>query len=471
MSRLRRTARRAAVVATALVAAGAALSAAGASDRPVGPLEARIGLVPSRSGGVVVGVPPLGRLDLDTHAGPLQVRATVTGVDLARARALLTGDDPGHRIAVQVQDDVQHALGLAVARAMLLALLASGLVCAAVFRRRRDVLVGTGAVTAALLVAGGTGGATYRSEALSQPRFSGLLAQAPALVGEVRDFDSYGQRVATLTANVTRVYASLSTLPDALPEPDSTRVLWVSDTHLNPTAYRVMQELVDQFDVSAVVDTGDSADLGSVLENRLVAPMGDFDVPYLWVRGNHDSRAVTQRYLAGLGVQVVDDGQVVEVAGIRFTGTGDPRFTPDKSVVRTREQDRVELEAAGDRLRRAVDRQTEPVDVALVHEPPMGEPLYGAVPLVLSGHTHERSDRVEDGTLHLVQGSSGGAGLRAFDRGEALPLQMSVLHFDDEGALLAVDDISVGGVGQRSVTLERRTPESYGDVDEQAEVD
>ena len=89
---------------------------------------------------------------------------------------------------------------------------------------------------------------------------------------------------------------------------------------------------------------------------------------------------------------------------------------------------------------------------------------------MLDGHVHERRSRVVDGTLELTQGSSGGAGLRSFDGGEALPLQMSVLHLDaDTGDLLAVDDITIGGVGQRSISLERRSAESYAEDVEAAE--
>jgi hypothetical protein len=120
------------------------------------------------------------------------------------------------------------------------------------------------------------------------------------------------------------------------------------------------------------------------------------------------------------------------------------------------------LLGAGERLADSVEASEQPVHVALVHQPKMAEPLMGRVPLVLDGHVHERRSRVDKGTLELTQGSSGGAGLRTLDGDSALPLQMSVLHFDDDGTLLAVDDITIGGLGERSVTVERRTPQSYG---------
>jgi hypothetical protein len=162
---------------------------------------------------------------------------------------------------------------------------------------------------------------------------------------------------------------------------------------------------------------------------------------------------------------VLDDGQQVVIGGVRFAGTGDPLFTPNKQVASETDANDARLERAGEQLADAVEASDEPVHVALVHEPGMAGPLMGRVPLVLDGHVHQRRSRVQNGTLELTQGSSGGAGLRTLDGGDgddALPLQMSVLHFDPDGTLLAVDDITIGGLGQRSVTVERRTPESYG---------
>lgn len=450
----------------ALVSAGLALSAWGSTSRDIGPLQARLGVVPALSGGIAIEVPPLGRLGLPTHAGPLQVHATVTGVDARRARALLRSKNPGRTVAAQVTQDSQDALAGAAARGLLVALLASGVTCGVVFRKRREVLAGTATVALVLSASAGIAGLTLRSEALVEPRFDGLLEQAPLLVGRVQDFDAYSQRLAQLTSNVARVYGTLGTLP-AAPDADSTRVLWVSDVHNNPQSFTFMRQLIDQFDVAAVVDTGDLSDLGTASETRFLEGLGTLEVPYVYVRGNHDSKTVTQPFVARQpnGV-VLDDGAVTEIGGVRFAGIGNPLFRPNKEVAAESEANADKLRAAGEQLAQAIADAEEPVDVALVHEPKMAVPLFGSVPLVLVGHLHERRPRRADGTLELSQGSSGGAGLRTLDGGQPEPLQMSVLHFDSEGGLLAVDDITIGGLGERSITVERRSPDSYADADE-----
>jgi hypothetical protein len=92
----------------------------------------------------------------------------------------------------------------------------------------------------------------------------------------------------------------------------------------------------------------------------------------------------------------------------------------------------------------------------LVHEPPAAEPLYGRVPLVLAGHTHERRAETHDGTQLVVQGSTGGAGLRGLEHETPTPLQLSVLYFDPTSKqLVAYDDLQLGGLGSASVEIRR----------------
>lgn len=437
------------------------MTAWGSTSRAIGPLEVRLSLVPALAGGVAVSVPPLGQLDLPTHKGPLKVSATVTRVDPDRARALLTSRSPGRTAVSQVTADSYDALAAAAAKAGLVALLSSAVTCAVVFRRPGPVLHGTAAVAVALAASAAVAGVTLRTEGLNEPTFDGLLAQAPALIGRVQDFDAYSQRVAELTRNVARVYGSLDALP-ASPSSDSTRMLWVSDVHNNPQSYTLMSRLVEQFSVEAILDTGDIVDVGSAVENRLLNRVSDFGVPYLYVRGNHDSQLTQATIAVQPRARVVDDGEIIDVAGVSIAGIGDPLFRPNKSAGSQVEADDAALRAAGERLAAAVEAAPSPVDVVMVHNPKTAAPLFGKVPLILDGHTHERRHRFEDGTLELTQGSSGGAGLRTFDGEGALPLQMSVLHFDGDGALIGVDDITVGGLGQRSVTVERQTPQSYG---------
>ncbi len=452
------------VVAVALTAAAAAVVGLGGVRAEVGPLTARLHLDVAAGGGTQVELAPLGRIRFDTHAGPLRLRADVEQVRPGEVGAFVRQGLGSRSVREEVTADLRAGLVDLAVRSTLVALVAAATACALVFHRWRAVAAGVAAALAGTAACGAVAVGTFRSAAVAEPAFDGLLSQAPRLLGGVADasvaLDAHARRLSELTSNIALLYGALDEPVDD-PSQDAVRLLWVSDIHNDRAAYEVMATLVERFDVAAVVDTGDSTDLGSPAENSLHAAAGRFGVPYAWVRGNHDS-AGTQEFMAGLpGVVVLDDGAVLEVAGVRLAGTGDPRFTPVRAV-QGDDAAEEELRAAGSRLAASIERSEEPVDIALVHEPGMAGPLHGVVPLVLDGHVHERGSQVVRGTLELTQGSSGGAGLRSFDGGEALPLQMSVLHLDpDDGALLAVDDITIGGVGQRSVSLERHSAASY----------
>jgi hypothetical protein len=106
-----------------------------------------------------------------------------------------------------------------------------------------------------------------------------------------------------------------------------------------------------------------------------------------------------------------------------------------------------------------------PVAVAAVHEPYAVPPLLGTVPLVLAGHLHTRSVRLDpSGTRVMVQGSTGGAGISSdsihqITAGEPVPLDATLLYVarrgERAGQVVAYDEITVGGFGLASVTLDR----------------
>jgi hypothetical protein len=79
------------------------------------------------------------------------------------------------------------------------------------------------------------------------------------------------------------------------------------------------------------------------------------------------------------------------------------------------------------------------------------------VPLVLAGHTHERKvSELGDGTVLMVEGSTGGAGLRGLQGEYPEPLTCTVLYLDPAtGRLEAYDEITLGGLGETEVTIQR----------------
>lgn len=456
------------LVTVTLLGAWLGLLVVGNVRTDVGPMDTTMTLRPSWSGGTKINVSPLGSLELDSHHAPLRLDVNIDQLDPVRATALVNHPERINGLEDEIAHDVQEGTLDVAVRSVVAVLSGATALGLAVYRRPRRALAAGGLALALLAASGVTAAATWNPKSVLEPKFSGLLASAPSVVGSARsivtEFGVYQEELARLVTNVTKLYEATSTLPAYQPSPATTRVLHVSDIHLNPIAWSVIRSLVEQYEIDVIVDAGDTMDHGTAAENRFLEPIPDLGAPYVWVRGNHDS-IETQEAMAELGdsVHVLDNGVPVTVAGLRIAGMGDPQFTPDRSVV---PQGDPAERAAGRELAFALRKQRvrgTPVDIAVMHNPVAAEQTDGEVPLALAGHTHQRSNEVlEGGTRLMVEGSTGGGGLRAVEDEAPQEVQASVLYLDEEtDRLQAWDSITLGGLGLAKAEVSRHLP---GDV-------
>ncbi|MFJ6788283.1 metallophosphoesterase family protein [Streptomyces angustmyceticus] len=431
---------------------------------PVGPMDTSMALRPSLTGGTRIDVPPLGDLELRSHYAPVRLDVGVDRLDPVRSRALVDHPERFAGLQDEVTRDVTRAtLGLALHSGAAVAAGATALGLA-VYRRPRRALAAGGLALALLAASAGTAYATWNPKSVLEPRFSGLLSSAPSVVGNARnivsEFNVYQKELARLVTNVTKLYDATSTLPVYQPDPTTIRVLHVSDIHLNPGSWRIIASLVKQYRINVIIDTGDTMDHGSAAENHFLDPASALGAPYVWVRGNHDSRS-TQKYLTGRPrVTVLDHGGVARVAGLSLAGVGDPQFTPDRSVVAA--GDPAERTAGG-RLADSLRTQRlagTPVDIALAHHPTAATEADGLAPLALAGHLHHRENTtLPQGTRLMVEGSTGGGGLRAVQNRKPAPVEASVLYLDrTTKRLQAWDEITLGGLGLSRAEVSRHLP-------------
>lgn len=458
----------AARVALALVGALVAVLLFARISAPIGPFDATLSIRPG-SGGAEVAVPPLGSLAADVFDGPLRLDVQLQSVDQGRAEALAS--DPVRLAGVvdRVIEDLRSAVVKLVVITVLAALGGAALVSWVVLRRRREPVIAAGLTGALLLGIGGVGATTWRPEALSTPTYNGLLVNANSLIGSAQDlvarFDAYRASLTDLVANVGSLYSTLAALPPPGGDDETVTLLHVSDLHLNPAGFDLVRQVADQFQVDGVLDSGDITDWGSAPENTLIDSVGSLGVPYVFVRGNHDSAITAERLAAQPNTTVLDD-TAVEIAGLTIVGARDPRFTPDKTTGDDDAGPEV-LTRAGEGLLRFVESMDGTPDIALVHDPKLAPPLDGEVPLVLAGHTHDRkASELDAGTTLMAQGSTGGAGLRALQGEYPEPLTGTVLYFSaDTGLLQAYDEITLGGLGESEVTIQRTVvPQDDGDA-------
>jgi predicted phosphodiesterase len=444
------------------VAAGAlgavlAVTLVAREDARIGPTSVRLSVRPALSGTSRLAVPPFGSVTAHTHKGPLQFRATLDDVDVAALnRALNEDDEVGgglrrrslNAALAPLERDARHAARDFLLRVTAVGLL-GGLAGVLLFGRRdarRLALAAAGGAlaTAVLLV---PSVATYDVTAFRAPRYEGAVEYAPALVGDVRTgldrLQTLRDEMARITTNLNRAYAALGR-PVPLLDGATVRVLHVSDVHLNPAGFDLARQLADKFEVAAVVDTGDMGTWGLPPERSITRRVRDFDVPYLFVKGNHDNPAMVAAVAANHNAHVLHDSAAT-VQGVRFYGVADPVFSPGRGY-RVDEFERLKERRSVD-VATELDGQARRPDVLLVHDPALARYALGSVATVLDGHLHSFGTQVVNGTRELRTGTVGGAGPDGLRAKQPVPYTAEVLYFDPgTHRPVAVDRITVAAL-------------------------
>jgi predicted phosphodiesterase len=419
----------------------AAISLAPPARRTVGPGELSMRAFPSAQGTSSLALPPLGEVRAATHAAPLRIELRVDRIDVESLESVLDADEPEETLRGDVERDLGPLLR-AFALRTIAAALVGGVVTGALLPRRaahRVALAGGSAVVVAAALLGWSW-ASYDSKGFDHAQFTGPLERAPAILDAAqRQIDGLADvrdRVKVLSEQLSGIYAAVERDPVKV----DTTILHVSDIHSNPLGVEIVTQLARAFDVDAVLDTGDLTSFGNPVEGRITELLDDVPAPYYFVAGNHDSAANRDAIAATPGVTVLD-GTSVDIGDVRVLGFADPTFTADGSISAA-EGDRRRLARAGlvaDQVRR-----TGP-DVLAVHDLRLASESPGAVPVIVSGHAHERKQRVVDGTLELVVGSTGATGLGAFTVQTGMPYEAELLRFRGR-RLVAVDYVTLDGV-------------------------
>ena len=398
-------------------------------------------------GRTVFVAPPLGTVSAETHPAPVRLEVELNSIDVAALEneVATNGFVPAEMIS-RVEDDLRGVARRLVIQVVVGSVIVALLVAAVLPRRRPTSFLwaGVGGLVAAV-IAMGTTIATFDEDAFDEPSFTGALTRAPevleALDRGAASFDELGSRYETLAGRISELL-SLATQPTISASGDDVTILHVSDIHSNPLGLEVVKRLERAFDVDAVVDTGDLTSFGQPVEARLGDLLDQVDAPYYFVPGNHDSPS-NRREIDTASKAALLDEKTVQVEGLEILGWADPTFTADNEVS-TEEGNEVRAAEADD-VAAAVEELSP--DVLAVHDARLAEDSLGLVPLILAGHSHERSSEEVDGTLVLTVGSTGATGLGSFLVESDLPYEAEVIHLSD-GVPRALDYIKFFGLGE-----------------------
>ena len=400
-------------------------------------------------------VPPLGTVSAPTHTSPLVFDIQLSKLDFSALGEVL--DSGGtEELATQLEDGLR-GLATALTIRLLLGGLVIGALTGALLPRRRWSLVAAGATGGLLVMAACmlVSAATFDVDAFEQPKFTGELVRAPQVMAAVdrgvRSFEELRSRYETGAERLSELLA-LVAQPNESPSEDSVSILHVSDIHSNPLGVEVAKQLARRFAVDAVIDTGDLTSFGEAIEGRIGTLIRSIQVPYLFVPGNHDSFSNRADLDDVDNVELLDE-TLTEVDDVSILGWADPTFTASNETS-TEEGNDIRAAEAEDVV--AEVERVRP-DVLAVHDSRLASTSIGEVPLVLAGHTHERSSEERDGTIVLTVGSTGATGLGSFVAETDLAFEAEIVYFR-LGEAVAVDYVRFRGAGSE-FEIERSTLE------------
>lgn len=463
---LERLARLAVPALVGMVGAWLALLMAGRQAYDLGPFQVEFFGRPGRST-TELALPPFGRLEADTHVVPLKLSATLQEVAAVELRDIVQhkGVDG---LAIEVEEEARSVLLSYGLRSFAVVVAGAAAVALLVFRDRwRPVLVAILSAGLVFVSVAGVSWASFRPDAFLSPTFSGSLTLAPRLVGPIRDargrIDDFRAELERLVGGAVAAYTTIATAP---PTSGAEIVaLHISDVHLSPLGMDFAQRLASSFEVDLVIDTGDLTSFGTPLEQGITSRIAGFDVPYVYVRGNHDSALTVNEVLAQPNTVVLSH-DVQEVAGLRIYGAPHPLFTPTLDREYPDEEIEATVLAVGDVVAEQVGELAP--DLVVVHDDRMAQASAGLVPVVVSGHFHETGARAAEGTLMLRVGSTGAGGLDTFTAPVSIPLSAQLLYFEgDPVELVAWDTVQLDPI-TRDLVVSRHLPQELDHEQEPA---
>lgn len=421
---------------------------------PVGPADMALSVRPAINGALAVEVPPLGTVRAPTHKGPVEVDLSIRRLNQMELNQLGLDDSDSDAKLAALGDQIATDLRSLLIRFAILGLVEAalaGAVLAALFPRRSTRSIGFGSLmgltTFALLGFAAVPG--FDASKFKTATANGSLQSASALVNSLGDLGTVDARAAALSDRLADLY-SVSAV-QSLSSPGDTVILHISDVHLNPIGLRLADQLATEVGADAVIDTGDTTSFGLGFEGGFADLMADFDVPYYWVAGNHDSPSV-RRAIAGSPSVIPLDGRTVRIDEVLVGGIDDPTYTAMKRPDLT--DWRSEYSAHDANTLAFVE--SERPDLLAVHNPVQAAPVLGRVDTVIAGHTHKFSIGESEGTTVEVVASSGATGLGSLLVEDDLPYGFSILRFDGSD-LIAIDQAEFDGLNG-SFTLRRHVP-------------
>jgi putative phosphoesterase len=413
-------------------------------------MEFIINLKLSWKGYTSIVLPPLGVLKATTHKAPVQINIVLQNINLDFIKSILDVAPNKRELILMFKNQINHTLYILAAKTVLLGLLGAAFGGIVLRLKNKEVVLCSviGLLITILLLTSVF--ATYNMDAFNTPEYSGTLKAAPWIINllnkGISQINELGQQLKNMSDNISTVFSKMDGIGPIDGNDEVIRVLHVSDIHNNPAAYDFMEQVVKNFKVDFIIDTGDITDYGTPLENMIIKNLAKLSVKYIYVSGNHDSQSVINMLKKAKNVAVLD-GKMINIDGINVLGFSDPASkTGDIEP-----PDEMKIMEQNLKIHEWLDISHSEPDILAVHNPKITENIIGRVPVILNGHTHKLNLFQRDGSIVINAGTTGAAGIRGFQTNSDIPYSAVLLYFKKPGnnqktGLMAADVIKISNL-------------------------
>ena len=412
------------------------------------------------SGGTTLNVPPVGQLFLKTHYTPWQFIFTLDAIDFSILEKQLDSIPAKDQWLGTLQRETLHAV-LKLFILVIITGMTGAILTLLAFRIRpfsKHFWYGILGALSLILMFITTTALTYDPDAVDSPQYRGVLASAPWAMNLVTmgldNIEIIGDNLKKISQDIPFLFKQAGQIGNIGDFQFDLAVLHVSDIHNNPAAFEFITELVNNFKIQLIIDTGDLTDYGTPLEAEIIDRIAKIKIPYIFLPGNHDSPLIIKRLKRVPFVKVLEKG-VITVKGLTIAGQADPASASFNSDLASDE----DLKKAAETLTKTVQNAKTIPDLLLAHNRKIAAELIGQVPLILHGHDHQYRLTTESDTIINDAGTTGAAGLRGLTE-EGVPYSAAILYWkkgpSDALIFKAVDSIKINGVAGK-LTIERHT--------------
>ncbi|OWZ83117.1 metallophosphoesterase family protein [Natranaerobius trueperi] len=403
---------------------------------------------------------PIGEVSAETHSSPVKLNVNLESMDLDKLTKLVMSP-PKEDLVLEFENQI-HSIIRSFSIKLIVLGGAGGFFGTLIsgYRNRDKLLFGTLFPTLVIIALLLLTFFTYDVNAFENPEFDGVLEAYPWVMGVVDDslraLDDVSLQLQTLSENLFMFFEKVRDLEGLGAIEGDHKVLHVSDIHNNPASLDLVAQIVRNFQVDMIIDTGDITDYGSPLEAELASRISGFNVPYVFISGNHDSPQVIKRLESVENVHAINNKEIIEVLDFKIAGIEDPSADSTAMTV----PDESFLDDYAIRLEQLIEEKGVEPDILGVHHPHIAEHFREDIPIILTGHTHRPDVDKEEGELIVNAGTTGAAGIRGLEGGADIPYSMAVLHFNRDKKPVAIDLIKVRHL-ESGYRIERFVVEEY----------